>query len=411
MKQLRLGVRLLAVACFGLLAQSLHCQSTQPATQPIYIAADVVVDPGGNDTNPGTRRLPVRTIGKAISLAGTNGIVLVNPGRYCEAIKLQDGQTIFGYGAIVDGQSKLPTLADGGVNVTLLGLQFVSANSAALQGAVVAGSGWHLEDVDADGNSQAGIDVHGNAIVMASGVVLLRCKAIGNGREGIKGGFAANVLVQDCLSEGNNPNNANSAGNEAGGGKWSQCNGVTFLNYTVTGNHGYGLWIDFNNQNISVKGGSFTGQTWPAPAAYYGTGIMIEISQGPVAIDGATFSGNSGGGIQIGESSNIAIRNNRFASGQYVDMRDLNRRAPFRIGNISFIGNTFDRSFISTNGSAGQYPWDDTQFQSKHITGSGNAFTTGPVAYIGSGVSRTVNTPTELTRRTGIGAATTQSVK
>ena len=63
MKQLRLGVRLLAVACFGLLAQSLRGQSTQPATQPIYIAADVVVDPGGNDTNPGTRRLPVRTIG------------------------------------------------------------------------------------------------------------------------------------------------------------------------------------------------------------------------------------------------------------------------------------------------------------------------------------------------------------
>src|SRR6201999_129481 len=101
-------------------------------------------------------------------------------------------------------------------------------------------------DVEADGNNEAGIDVHGTATAPASSVVLLRCRAIGNGREGIKGGFATNVLVQDCVSEGNNPKNANSAGNEAGGGKWSQCDGVTFVNDTYQGNHGYGLWLDYN---------------------------------------------------------------------------------------------------------------------------------------------------------------------
>jgi Protein of unknown function (DUF1565) len=142
MKLLRLGIRLVVVASFGLLSQSLMGQSTQS----VYIAADVVVDPGGNDANTGTRRLPVKTIGKAISLAGKNGIVLVNPGSYCEAMKLLDGQIISGYGATVDGQSKLPTLASGGTNVTLLGLKFINASSAALQGAIAAGSGWRLED-------------------------------------------------------------------------------------------------------------------------------------------------------------------------------------------------------------------------------------------------------------------------
>jgi parallel beta-helix repeat protein len=408
MNILRLGIRLLAVASFGLLTQSLRGQTTAPATQPIYIAADVVVDPGGNDANPGTRRLPVKTIGKGISLAGAGGIILVNPGNYYEAIKPADGQIIYGYGGCVDGQSRLATLAAGGVNVTLKGLKFVNANSGSLDGAVTAGSGWRLEDVEADGNSQAGIDVHGSANALARGVTLLRCKAIGNGREGIKGGYAADVVVQDCLSQGNNPTNANSAGNEAGGGKWSQCNGVTFLNYTVKDNHGYGLWLDFNNQNIAVKGGSFTGQTWAAPGVYYGTGIMIEISQGPVSIDGATFSGNSGGGIQIGESSNITISNNSFATGEYVDMRDLNNRTPYHVSNITFTGNCFTHSFLSTNGSAGQYPWDDSQFHGKHIVGSGNVFTAAPVAYLGSGATRQVNTTAEFTKRTAIGAATTQ---
>ncbi len=311
----------------------------------------------------------------------------------------------------VDGQSKLATLASGGINVTLKGSKFINAHSPSLQGAVMVGSGWRLEDIEADANSEAGIDVHGSAAAPAKGVVLLRCRAIGNGREGIKGGFAADVLVQDCLSQGNNPNNANSAGNEAGGGKWSQCNGITFSNYTVKDNHGYGLWFDFNNQNITVKGGSFTGQTWPSPQAYYGTGIMIEISQGPVSIDRAVFTGNSGGGIEIGESSNITISNNSFAAAQYVDMRDLDHRAPYRIRNITLAGNSFVHSFISTNGSGGQYPWDDTQFRTKNIIGNGNIFTTPPVAYIGSGANRQINSSTELTQRTAIGAATTQPVK
>jgi hypothetical protein len=394
------------------MTQSLRGQTAQPTTQPICIAADAVVDAAGNDSNPGTRRLPVKTISKAISLAGASGIILINPGNYSEELKTLDSQIIYGYGACIDGQHKLATLAGGGVNVTLKGLQFINAISAAQQGAVIAGSGWRLEDVEADNNSEAGICVRGSASVPAKDVVLLRCKAIGNGREGIKGGFASDVLVQDCLSQANNPNNANSAGFEAGGGKWSQCNGITFLNYIAKDNHGYGLWFDFNNQNISVKGGSFTGQTWPAPAMYYGTGIMIEISQGPILIIDANFADNSGGGIEIGESSNITMNNDTFAANQYVDMRDMNSRAPYKIGNITFSNNSFNHSFLGTNGSAGQYPWDDSQFRIKHIVGTGNVFTGSPVAYIGSGATRQVNTVVELTKRTGVGAsASTQPAK
>jgi parallel beta-helix repeat protein len=390
----------------GLIACKAVAQSTPPTTQPVCIAADVVVDVAGSDANPGTRRLPVKTIGRGISLAGNAGILLVNPGRYAEAIKPMDGQIIYGYGATLDGEHTRASLASGGINVTLKGLTLINAKSATQQGAVTAGIGWRLEDVEADNNSEAGIDVHGTATAPAKGVTLLRCRAIGNGREGIKGGYASNVLVQDCLSQGNNPANTNSAGNEAGGGKWSQCDGITFVNDTYQGNHGYGLWLDFNNRNITVKGGTFTGQVWPTPAAYWGAGMMIEISQGPIVVDGATFSGNSGGGISIGESSNITLSNDRFNAGQYVDMRDMNSRSPYRIGNIAFNGNSFANAFISTNGSAGQYPWDDGQFAAKHISGSGNTFSGSPVAYVGTGSTRRIDTTAEFSRRTGIGTVT-----
>ncbi len=87
MKSFRFGIPFLAIMVFGL-----KTSAFAQTTQPICIAADVVVDAGGSDANPGTRRLPVKTIGKAISLAGVNGVVLVNPGTFCESLKLLDGQ-------------------------------------------------------------------------------------------------------------------------------------------------------------------------------------------------------------------------------------------------------------------------------------------------------------------------------
>lgn len=112
-----------------------------------------------------------------------------------------------------------------------------------------------------------------------------------------------------------------------------------------------------------------------------GIGIMIEISEGPGQIQNATFQSNTGPAIQVAESMNLTIQNNALKN--YIDLRDMQNRAPYHINSITIKNNHFQNTFLST--SLG--PWPKSAAADKHLTIDQNTYETPqgtPLIYWGN---------------------------
>ncbi len=67
----------------------------------------------GSDSNPCTHSQPCRTIGHAISVAGSHGRIIVEPGTYPEMVTITQAITVQGQGATIDASGR-----DNGILIT-----------------------------------------------------------------------------------------------------------------------------------------------------------------------------------------------------------------------------------------------------------------------------------------------------
>lgn len=242
---------------------------------------------------------------------------------------------------IIDGAAKPSQVHV--TNAVVKGFTFQNFATPFQTEAVLVGPNARLIDSVVQNNSTGGVHVSGNS------VTLLRVTVQKNGQEGIAGGLSSHILIKDCISANNNygmksvgwscvAGSANchaiqknglwyaNPGFESGGGKFSQCNDVTFDHHEAFGNTGPGLWADYNNSNFVITNSSFHNNLG-LQQNYEGPGLAIEISGGPVSIDSNTFANNSGSGVGIWESANVTINNNVF-NPAYIEFRCIAGRAP-----------------------------------------------------------------------------------
>ena len=182
MKLRSLSVLLLSSACAAIVCA---CVALSHADQPTEFA--LYVTPRGDDTNPGTRDAPLRTIGAAARRAGPGMTVHVAPGTYFETVK---------------------TTESGGANAPI---RYVSSVK---WGAKIVGSGteavWenrgqHVEiaGFDISGSGRIGILNRGSWVRMANNHVhdlAVSGGCTGNGGAGI---FNANYKGSDGEITGN----------------------------------------------------------------------------------------------------------------------------------------------------------------------------------------------------------------
>jgi hypothetical protein len=130
----------------------------------------------------------------------------------------------------------------GGSNITIKGFTFRHAANFAQRWAVKTGDGWRMEDCLVERCNAGGMGVGG------TGAYLLRVTSQDNGQLGLGGSKNVNATLEECVSQRNNYKGF-SAGNEAGGGKFSATDGLRVLNCVYRDNTGIGLWLDFKNKN------------------------------------------------------------------------------------------------------------------------------------------------------------------
>jgi len=223
-------------------------------------------------------------------------------------------------------------------NIWLDGVTITRAANFPQRGALSTNTGWRISNVTVEQANGLGIGIAGK------NVVLLNVTAQNNGQAGMGSGGSINALVMNSTSQGNNWKGF-SPGWEAGGGKFSNTDGLTFVNHTARNNVGQGLWFDSKNTNYLVKDSRFYGNKG-LTANWQGTGLFLEISDGPGRVEGNTFTNNSGAGVEICESMGVTVRNNTFVN-DHLNMRNMTGRGEYKLFDIQVYGNKFKNGFVS----------------------------------------------------------------
>lgn len=285
----------------------------------------------GSDTNSGLATKPFKTISRALKTTGAE--VWVRPGTYQEALSFLSGThvTAIPGTVIINGNNAISTLASGGANVVVKGLRFTGSNNVA----VLPGNGWKMVRCEMDHNAYAGCKIVGlsTAALPTVSANLEGCHIHDNGVEGLGGGYCAGN-INDCEIDHNNTTKADQ-GNEAGGGKFTQTNGLTFNRDWYHDNDGVGLWFDFKNQNFAVND-CWSSNNIDSSNRGNGIGFMVEVSQGPGTFTRTSGSGDTGTNILIAESENVTLTN-CYNLHSYV--RNISSRPP-NLHNITYVGCT-----------------------------------------------------------------------
>lgn len=129
----------------------------------------------------------------------------------------------------------------------LVGLTFRHATTHSQRGAVCPGAtGSLIEGVTARENNGAGFKVIG------SHHLLRDVQALANGRTGLSGSRAENVLIDGAELAYNNYR-GHAYFDESGGGKFVRTTGSTFRHLYSHENEGPGFWLDIRNRNNTVE--------------------------------------------------------------------------------------------------------------------------------------------------------------
>jgi pectate lyase len=148
-------------------------------------------------------------------------------------------------------------------NVLISNVTVEKYSSVAQKGAIDSQSatGWTIEHCEIRFNSAAAIGV-------GNGSRVENCNIHQNGQIGITGA-GDNITIENNQVWANNIRGF-STGWEAGGIKLAEGDRIQFLNNSVRGNFGPGLWCDINCRNVLYEGNIIEEN--------YGTGLLHEIS-------------------------------------------------------------------------------------------------------------------------------------
>lgn len=143
-----------------------------------------------------------------------------------------------------------------------------------------------------------------------------------NGGEGFDGYNLLNLYMDGNSTSFNNWRGArgNFYGWSVTGAKVTGVHTGSIRNHVSVGNRARGLWIDFDNTNITISGATL--------AWNFNDGIFIEANAGPVLISGSTISGNRNAGVAGGNSADVTLTNNSISGntmGQIVITGDYDR--------------------------------------------------------------------------------------
>jgi len=193
----------------------------------------------------------------------------------------------------------------GGKNLRFIRLQNLTFTHCAQRhfqhGAIVAGEGWVLEDLDVSYSA-------GRGVTISRAEVVRRVRAHHNGALGF-GGSAA--LVEDCETSDNNYKGGGWLTGENGGWKAVFADGMVVRRHVANRNFGPGIWLDIDNRRVTITQCRAQDNTGP--------GIFIEISGiGGITLTDNLCTGNGlapfsqwgAAGIKLGESESCTVEHN-----------------------------------------------------------------------------------------------------
>ena len=102
-------------------------------------------------------------------------------------------------------------------------------------------------------------------------------------------------------------------------------------------------------------------------------GLALEINEGPILVEGCTFTGNAWASVVILESRQVTLRDNLFQDGVYgVECRALDR-AP-HLGDLTLTGNVIRRV---TTASVGGITGNVVGVETSRFVVRGNTYAAG----------------------------------
>jgi hypothetical protein len=285
---------------------------------PIYFVA-----PEGDDASAGTAAAPLRSIGEAARRAVAGDRVIIRPGLYEERVEVANqgsparpitfeaetpGTAIVGGSS--GGFQPMTWVGDhdaeagsGNHWVTLRGLVFRGTGKTP---AVRAATGWRIENVRFE-DLGFGINIRGNDVVVSHSIFEDIDSADAHA---IVAAGGRNLRFSDIVIRRVNGQRLIQAVDNSAVTKFLDIDGLLIERIVSEDNHGPGLWLDTNNRNFVIRNSLIRNNSGPTEG-WQGPGIWIELNAASNGqIYGNTIIGNSSAGIEVMESSGLAIHDN-----------------------------------------------------------------------------------------------------
>jgi trimeric autotransporter adhesin len=199
--------------------------------------------------------------------------------------------------ATVEVATRPSLLTAAATHLTIQGLVFEHA-ATFLDGDAVSVSGAHvlIEDAQFLWNNWGGLRVADSTDVTVRGST-----ASHNGGRGMTTYKDRGLLFEDNQTSYNAWRGAWGGffGWSQGGIKNLRLHGGTFLRHTSLHNNTYGFWLDFDNEGITIDGGTSCGNRL--------AGFFVEASQGPVTISHSVICANQGDGLLVHAAARVSV--------------------------------------------------------------------------------------------------------
>ena len=346
-------------------------EASEPNTQApleLYVCALT-----GNDANPGTLQMPLKTIQKASDLARPGTTVKLLPGEYVEQVLVSNGGTrerpiVFEStqwrDAVMTDRACCFKQVGGAAYITIRGIWFRDCPLAdgglfAAQ-VIVPARGWRLEDCRFT-RCGAGLGYDRRA-ADTSETAVVRCvfedmDATASWAWAAKGQRMEGHLLKDTIFRRINGINNDPAW-QGQGAKYGYTKDLVVDGLISYDNNGPGLWLDWNNDGFLVQNSTFfcnhagwayanftdqrLGDKW-----WIGDGIVSECNGSGVIRDN-TIYGNLGAGIAVWESGHLGgilvTGNTLVENGINLELRAMVREDfgdPAWLQNVTVSGNRF----------------------------------------------------------------------
>src|SRR5581483_1179994 len=131
----RRGAWRLTAACLAV-AGAAACLTGAASAAGVFF-----VSPTGSDANPCTAQSPCRTIGRALTVAGpSGGLILVAPGTYAESVAITSRVLLLGNQSVIDATGNVNGISVAGPGASGTSIQGFTVENANAEGIVATGT-------------------------------------------------------------------------------------------------------------------------------------------------------------------------------------------------------------------------------------------------------------------------------